>query len=373
LANDPVRLPVLNPHQPRRDTDALNGRKRPNEPRRERPSDDAPGIRFALAIGVAGIALIALGGCRGAAHREVFQQKMAGRIRILEDQLNEADYQNQILADQLARSRNQVVIPENTRGQASAAAKLRPSRPPRPSAGPTRPGAGSPTPSPALPARPLADSPADGGNGDDAPDDDSFVPPQVPIPPGLEDLDFPDVDLGEPVPPAGAQAVPELPPGQIELPAPVQRSSHVEPSVLASLRINQSMSGGYRFDDADEKTGMHLAVEPIDERGQMVSLLDCDTAGTLSVVLLDPTLDPSDARIGRWDFDAEETRSMARSGPGKTLHVYIPWQDKTPAGKQVIAHVRYTAGEAQMQAQAELKTAESEVATWNPRGAMMQR
>jgi hypothetical protein len=322
---------------------------------------------------VAGIALIALGGCRGAAHREVFQQKMAGRIRILEDQLNEADYQNQILADQLARSRNQVVIPENTRGKASAVTKP---RPPRASVGPSRPGAGSPTPSPALPAlpaRPLAESPVPAGDEKGTSDDDSFVPPQEPIPPGLEDLDFPDVDLGEPVPPAGARAVPELPPGQIELPAPIQRSSHVEPSVLASLRINQSMSGGYRFDDADEKTGMHLAIEPIDERGQMVSLLDFDATGTLSVVLLDPTLDPSDAKIGRWDFDAEETRSMARSGPGKTLHVYVPWQDKTPAGKQVIAHVRYTAGDVQMQAQCELKTAESEVATWNPRGAAMPR
>lgn len=372
MVNDPFRLPVLNPHQPRRDADALNGRKRPNEPRRERPSDDAPGIRFALAIGVAVVAIGfvgALGGCRGAAHREVFQQKMAGRIRILEDQLNESDYQNQVLADQLARSRNQVVIPDNTRGQASAAAKP---RPPRASDGPTRPGTGSPVPTPTMPARPLADSPTRGG-AEYAPDDDSFVPPQIPIPPGLEDLDFPDVDLGEPVPPAGAQAVPELPPGQIELPAPIQRSSHAEPSVLASLRINQSMSGGYRFDDADEKTGMHLAIEPIDERGQMVSLLDCDAAGTLSVVLLDPTLDPSDARVGRWDFGAEETRSMARSGPGKTLHVYIPWQDKTPAGKQVIAHVRYSAGDVQMQAQSELKTAESDVATWNPRGAAMPR
>ncbi|MEO1618293.1 MAG: hypothetical protein AAFV88_20750 [Planctomycetota bacterium] len=42
-------------------------------------------------------------GCRGRSYEDVYRQKLAGEIRVLEDQLYEADYQNRVLRDELNR------------------------------------------------------------------------------------------------------------------------------------------------------------------------------------------------------------------------------------------------------------------------------
>ena len=42
-------------------------------------------------------------GCGGRAHSDVYQQRMASEIRVLEDQLYDADYQNRVLNDQLQK------------------------------------------------------------------------------------------------------------------------------------------------------------------------------------------------------------------------------------------------------------------------------
>jgi hypothetical protein len=309
---------------------------------------------------------------------------MIGEIRNLEDQLYEADYQNRILIDELARARSKVVVPDAKQSRPLAQPRTQPRRdtPLRDVGQPGDDSSLTPVPlepersEPTLPARPTPDqSPADltpppisrpqpsrGQN---------FVPPMVPIPPG-KDIEMPDVDLGEPVPPSGINAIPELPAGQIKLPDSTRRNVRVEPAVPVAIRVNPSTSGGYRFDDAKEKTGMHLAIEAIDEAGNLVRLEDFEVKGQLSVVLLDPLRSADDARLGRWDFDGEELQKMIRSGPASAIHVYVAWEEKLPTGKQVIAHVKLSHEELQMQAQAELKTAEVEVAQWNPRGAQMK-
>ena len=43
-------------------------------------------------------------GCRSAAQQDVYNEKMAGRIRVLEDRLNEAEYQNHVLRQELSRA-----------------------------------------------------------------------------------------------------------------------------------------------------------------------------------------------------------------------------------------------------------------------------
>jgi len=323
-----------------------------------------------------GLILMGLCGCRGQAYRDVYQQKMIGEIRNLEDQLYEADYENRILVDELARTRSQVVVPDAKRSR--PVAESQPRTPPQPTQPPRRdtPERETDRPRPTLPARPIPDDspqeltpppisrpPAD--------PDRRLSPPAVPIPPGVEN-DLPDVDLGEPVPPSSINGLPELPPGQIKLPDSVRRNVRVEPSVPVAIRVNPSMSGGYRFDDEREQTGMQLTIEAIDEKGNWVRLEDFDIEGELSVVLLDPSRAADDARLGRWEYDSDELRQMIRSGPGSAIHVYVAWQDKMPSGKRVIAHVKLSSDEMQMQAQAELKTAEVEVARWNPRGGQLR-
>lgn len=51
-----------------------------------------------------GSVLVVSLGCNGRGHRDVYQQKMAQEIRVLEDQLYEADYENRILMDKLHRA-----------------------------------------------------------------------------------------------------------------------------------------------------------------------------------------------------------------------------------------------------------------------------
>lgn len=351
--------------------------------RQQRRSDAAP--RLACAVTLA-IILLGLCGCRGKAYRDVYQQKMVGELRNLEDQLYEADYQNRVLIDELARSRSQVVVPEAKRSRPVVESQPRSqSRRDAPQRD-TAPAADDPslTPVPLDPARPQPRLPARPIPGQTPAEltpppisrpqinrDENFVPPMVPIPPG-PDLGFPDVDLGEPVPPSGIQAVPELPPGRIELPDSTRRNVRVEPAVPVAIRVNPSLSGGYRFDDANEKTGMHLAIEAIDEAGNLVRLEEFDVAGQLTVMFSDPSRSADDASLGQWDYDAEELRQMIRSGPSSAIHVYVAWQEKLPAGKQVIAHVKLSSDETQMQSQAELKTAEVELALWNPRGTQMK-
>ncbi|WP_068260036.1 hypothetical protein [Rubripirellula obstinata] len=47
-------------------------------------------------------------GCNSRAHQEVYRQRMASEIRVLEDQLYDADYQNRVLQDRLQKYNNQV-------------------------------------------------------------------------------------------------------------------------------------------------------------------------------------------------------------------------------------------------------------------------
>jgi len=362
----------------------LNIRSRRFDFRRDRRQDAAPRVACAVTLG---LILLGLCGCRGKAYRDVYQQKMIGEIRNLEDQLYDADYQNRILVDELARSRSQVVVPEAKRSRPviETQPRTQPQRRDLPLRDTGRPADDStltPVPlepertQPTLPARPIP-----GGSSQELtpppilrPRTDlnrTLAPPAVPIPPGVEN-ELPDVDLGDPVPPSGINAAPELPPGQIKLPESVRRNVRVEPSVPVAIRVNPSMSGGYRFDGEKEKTGMHLTIEAIDESGNLVRLEDFDIEAELSIVLLDPSRTAADARLGRWEYDTDELRQMIRSGPGSAIHVYVAWQDKMPNGKQVIAHVKLTSDETQMQSQAELKTAEVEVAQWNPRSGQIK-
>lgn len=343
--------------------------------RRQRRFDVGPCCALACLLT---LGLVVSSGCRGKAYRDVYQQKMIGEIRNLEDQLYEADYQNKILVDELARARSQIVVPDSRRGRQQDDGGTAATRPG------TSSGSSSatpvpldpPRPQPTLPARPVPPSSEEVTpppvSRPSKPSDRTFEPPLVPIPPGGAEMELPDVDLGEPVPPAGINAAPELPPGRIELPDSTRRNVRVQPKEPVAIRINPAMSGGHRFDDSETKTGMHLAIEAIDDKGDLVRLEDFDVAAQLSIVLLDPSLPAAEARLGRWDFDIDQIRKMIRPGQNSAIHVYVPWGEKRPSGKQVIAHVKLTGDQTQMQAQAELNTAEVNVAQWNPRSGQIR-
>ncbi|MCC9601586.1 hypothetical protein LOC67_13595 [Stieleria sp. JC731] len=68
-------------------------------------------IRFARSIRVATVGAFALAslpliGCRGRAQDDYYRQKLTNQIRVLEDQLYDADYQNRVLQDKLEHARS---------------------------------------------------------------------------------------------------------------------------------------------------------------------------------------------------------------------------------------------------------------------------
>lgn len=58
-----------------------------------------------LLITMACLVVPSMTGCRGRAKQEVYSQKMAREIRLLEDQLYEADYENRVLIEKLRRAK----------------------------------------------------------------------------------------------------------------------------------------------------------------------------------------------------------------------------------------------------------------------------
>jgi hypothetical protein len=350
-----------------------------------------PGVRLKLPVLVGGVALIV--GCHGQAYREVYQQKMIREIRTLEDRLNEAEYRNRVLMQQLARRGEEIfmtpigqAVPmgsspvrvDGQRGGPGSSRSVTPERLPKPleKGVDGAPASGDATRSvpPKLPARPLQDLPGTPNVPID-PTLPELIPPAVPIPPGKESIEFPDVDLGDPVPPAGLNAPMEAPPGQIPIPAPPKA-----PEVPAAeepqrdpvgIRIDPSMSGGHREDGPEGATGMQLLVQPIDASGVPIPIERFDIAADLEVVLTDPGSDPVGEELGRWVYAAEELHGLMRPGSGGGLQLYLTWKGKRPSGDRVTARVKLldATQELELSAEAELLTVEPSAADWNPRAA----
>ncbi len=193
-----------------------------------------------------------------------------------------------------------------------------------------------------------------------------LTPPGGPEPPGKSDLELPPIVPGELVPPPAAGEEGEKPPGQIQLPDSVQAKAKPVPS---KLRIHPALSGGHRFDEEGPVEGMYLVINAVDNRGQTVDLDGFDIDAELSIVALDPTLDPAEARIGRWEFTRQEVKQLIHSDPTSGLHVPVRWQGIKPSSDDVIVHVRLTAEDEVMHCEARLKVgAAAAVARWTPRG-----
>ncbi|MEL6105101.1 MAG: hypothetical protein AAFU85_03660 [Planctomycetota bacterium] len=350
-----------------------------------------------------------LGGCRGAAQRDAYRAKMANEIRVLEDQLYDADYQNRVLRDELRRARENCAPSES-------------------------PEIDSYGPMPEVPTEPIeppvilpspdgeshdADAAGDDALGLDNPfDDDLETEPGVESPPSMEEVedasergipsplsDPPAMELPAPKIPGGAAEeiapgiasppdtsdvptiVPgeQIPPGsgepdprQIDLPPtanilgerPSLAMKETEPvPTVDHIALHPNLSGGHQFDSDDEIDGLYVVVTVMDDSGKGLSLKQFDVDAEMSIVVLDPSIDGSSVRLGRWDFSPEEVREFIRSTPTDGLHVPIKWKRRRPTGKDVIVHVRMAAAEEEMRCQGVLKLEQSiAVSHWLPRG-----
>jgi hypothetical protein len=346
-------------------------------------------------------------GCRGKARNDLYRQKMANEIRILEDQLYNAEYQNRVLRDNLEKSSttkstpstaspsstadgpqvapelpsldnidagqgfdpDELALPEIEEGSAATAEdELALPKVEEGSATTIEDELSLPTIDEGAPVDPEAlTDPGAGAAGESGEGDAPMLPaPGGPEPPSKRDTEAPQVIPGQPAPPA-APGEEIKPPGQVVLPDSIQ-STDTAPD---QLRIHKGLSGGHLI---DEKTdGLMIVVNAVDRLGRMVSLDNFDINAELTIVILDPLLEPSQARIGRWEYSNQQVSDFLRSKPISGLHVPIDWSDARPSGEEVIVHVRLRAENDEMRCEGRVSVEkETAVAQWTPRGESLK-
>jgi len=95
---------------------------------------------------------------------------------------------------------------------------------------------------------------------------------------------------------------------------------------VAGIVLNRTLTGGISAEDRPGDQGLLVVVEPRDRAGRMV-----DAPAEMSVVVIDPALEGSAARVARWDFNAAEVASMfRRTNAGGAIHLTTAWPGEPP-------------------------------------------
>ena len=403
-------------------------------------------------------------GCRGPAQREVYSARMANEIRVLEDQLYDADYQNRVLQDELQRvkaaceTRDEVPAkPRSSLGslfQSQDAPTTLPYGPPTDTVPlsdhraplhdlpppiiddgsyhseplatpeyvpydsgsapeysdtippPTVVDEAAPLAAPAFaPYGPDAESiPSGSGTREADPNSGKLpepigrepsgengitlpaprtpaqrppapipLPPDAPEPPRNPNPIIHDVEPGTIKPPAFPGADPGGPDGRVNVPE-LDALRYSKPTVQQvalpnHIRLHTSLSGGHQFDRDDEVDGLYVVVNVVDENGRTLNLNNYDIQAGMTIVALDPKLDPNASRIGRWEFTPEEVSKFIRSIPVAGLHVPVKWQQIEPIGDEIVVYVRLQTDGEEMQCQGTVKLNQAAaMAKWMPRG-----
>ncbi len=322
--------------------------------------------------GLLAVCVLMAFGCRSQAHRDLYADKMASEIRVLEDQLYEADYENRVLRQKLQNTKTQGydADPDTPkRGQRRAPT------PPQKSNGQN----GESLPAPNGDARTELLTPPGAIPRDQ--DDDALQDQRVPvpqssngrgddalIPPDLESLQLPDIDMGELLPPAGNNDTPELPElpfGQIPLPP---RGGDVAQPV--SLWIHPTLSGPYRSDETPSQQGVELVIQFMDQAGKVVDLSNIDIDADLHIVLVDTQPDlETEQRLGSWDFTSEQLAELrAQQLRGDSIRVVVPLDERQPQGERITALVRLSNGDFHLEGKSQIVSDETtKQPGWLPR------
>lgn len=351
----------------------------------DQSSDDVPATRLPRGwfVVIQVVGLVVLGsfsaGCRGRAKRDLYTQKLQQEVRVLEDQLYEADYENRVLIEKLRRARMNLAVEEETDPTRSAPSLPRPPQPssgrqpledpPRDrDSGPGRPAVPVPDDRPDIPPDEDLFDPSDAVDEGDLvdpselldpgnlPDDPGRLlpPPGLPEPPGPDDLRIDPIEKGEILPPPTSNGRPDGPPGKIELPdlsllgglGPVAGASPKIVLHTSKIEIDTSQTRPHlaQQDSADGQrpaetvtAGIDLVIRGVDQYGHPIGLLpkthdpmaklasaatpstrpiaDPKQPTQLSVLLLDAAKSGEEAKLGRWDFDEELLARLQQRSP----------------------------------------------------------
>jgi hypothetical protein len=275
------------------------------------------------ATAIAAAALLQSGGCR---HADLNRELVERELRLQEDELYR-------LHDEVA-SREKLL--ESTRREnAVLKRELEQAR------------VGAPPPRDIIPDMPPA--PTD-TQPERAPRPDSGIPPAQGVPPVIE---IP----GAPGGPPSARAPADRSSWKstrgvrrASFESPLGASSDEEgPAVnhdadddqVAKLVLNRRLTGGFNADRRLGDEGVIVVIEPRDHRDRLV-----ERPGEVSVAIIDPALSSEAARIGRWDFTADEiARLFAKTPRGEGIQLNLRWPAGPPEHERLVVFVRYTTAE----------------------------
>jgi hypothetical protein len=101
--------------------------------------------------------------------------------------------------------------------------------------------------------------------------------------------------------------------------------------------LNTAHTGGLNSDGKAGDDMLSVAIEQRDTKDQRIL-----APGDLSIVLVDPALDGSEAKLGRWNFDSDEVaRHVRRNRDGASYQFELPFQTH-PAHSDLRLFVRFT-------------------------------
>lgn len=277
--------------------------------------------------------LLGIAGCR---HADVNRELVERELRLQEDELYRLHDEVAKCEKLLEAARRENAVLERELQQARAGTAVPPEL------------------VPALPPAPTDPPPAR------APRPDSFMPPVDVAPPKVE---VPGLEGPPPAAPPGERSswrsTRGVRPASYEQAAdeasgePKEASDHepndelnAEPSDnrVAKIVLNRRLTGGYNADRRLGDEGIVAVVEPRNGDDRIVS-----EAGEVSVVVVDPALATEEARVGRWDFTADEISGLFRKTPrGEGIHLDLRWPASRPEHERLMLFVRFTTGDGEI-------------------------
>lgn len=329
-------------------------------------------------------------GCRGRARDDIYIETMAAEIRDLEDQCYEYDYEYRRLEQEYA---------DMSRRMANAEKKLETNAEPNSRSTDRRPsildridsGNSSSPPAASRYAPPPSDAATDANSIDSLPSPGSGREPAGNNDPSggfddmgdvpLDALEPPTIEFGSPsAPPVSvlqtmnSGVAPEndlelnlsrieIPAATVSLQTPLgseeslafsgnetlapttagtSRLVPAKPRVtdrrIVELGFHPSLTRSIDLDGAPGDDGVILVLQPKNATGQMV-----DEYAKLTIVVLDPALPETRARIGFHEYTPDEVRAkMKPMGAQQGIHLQLPWNGPNPRADRVIVFAKYT-------------------------------
>ncbi len=313
-----------------------------------------------------------LGGCRGNQARRMYEEHMAAEIRILEDQLYQADNEIRILRQELdqqapSRLEPQADTPRNSPTPAPAPkspSKTTPksTTPPRiplvPQDDPAPPRSSNPRlpnnssnaeppnidVSPGSPA-PSILPPAPRSNGNTPPSMD--IPPEVPPtklgnpqdiqPPPVRNDDIvdpnqtpPNIDVGSAVLPPPKTIAPPDAKEKVKLPTNVQRMLDEPAGPPEEIRLDPAETKPFSQND---RGGLDVVLLAFDGDGRPTKINNA-----IEIAVIDPAIEGPEGRLGRWFVQPDQVRQA--TGTDQVVRLHLFWEDGVPANRTAKVFVR---------------------------------